>query len=37
MGHQLWQLFPSPQALWALQHRQRSEPRQMITGTWLGF
>ena len=37
VGHQLWQLFPIPQALWAQQHRQRSEPRQMITGTWLGF
>ena len=37
VGHQRWQLVPSPQALWALQQRQRSEPRQMITGTWLGF
>ena len=37
VGRQRWQLFPSPQALWALQHRQRSESRQMITGTWLGF
>ncbi len=37
VGHQRWQLFQSPQALWALQHRQRSEPRQMIAGTWLGF
>ena len=32
-----WQLVPSSQALWALQQRQRSEPRQQITGTWLGF
>ena len=37
VGPQRWQLFPSPQALWALQHRQRSKPQQMITGTWLGF
>lgn len=37
VGHQRWQLVPSPQALWALQQRQRSEPRQLITGTWLGF
>ena len=37
VGHQRWQLFPSPQALWALQQRQRSKPRPMITGTWLGF
>ena len=37
VGHQLWQLVPSPQDLWALQQRQRSEPRQLITGTWLGF
>ena len=37
VGRQRWQLFPSPQSLWALQHRQRSEPRQLITGTWLGF
>ena len=37
VGRQRWQLFPSPQALWALQHRQRSEPRQLITATWLGF
>ena len=36
VGHQRWQLVPSPQALWALQQRQRSEPRQ-LTGTWLGF
>ena len=37
VGRQRWQLLPSLQALWALQHRQRSEPRQLITGTWLGF
>ena len=37
VGHQRWQLVPSPQALWALRQRQRSEPRQLITGTWLGF
>ena len=37
VGHQRWQLVPSPQALWALQQRQRSEPRQRITGAWLGF
>ena len=37
VGHQRWQLVPSPQDLWALQQRQRSEPRQLITGTWLGF
>ena len=37
VGHQRWQLVSSPQALWALQQRQRSEPRQQITGTWLGF
>ena len=37
VGHQRWQLVPSPQALWALQQRQRSEPWQLITGTWLGF
>ena len=30
-------LFPSPQALWALQKQQRSEPRQVITGTWHSF
>ena len=35
-GSQRWQL-PKPSSLWALQHRQRSEPRQLITGTWLGF
>ncbi|QNI62115.1 competence protein ComEC [Synechococcus sp. TAK9802] len=37
VGHQRWQLVPSPQALWALQQRQRSEPRPLITETWLGF
>lgn len=37
VGHQRWQLVPSPQDLWALQQRQRLEPRQLITGTWLGF
>ena len=37
MGHQRWQLVPSPQDLWALQQRQRSEPRPLITRTWLGF
>ena len=37
VGHQRWQLFPSPQALWVLQHLQLSEPRQTITGKWLGF
>ena len=37
VGHQRWQLVSSPQALCALQQRQRSEPRQLITGTWLGF
>ena len=35
--HQRWQLFTSPQALWALQHRRRSEPHQLITAIWLGF
>ncbi|WP_115132968.1 hypothetical protein [Synechococcus sp. N26] len=35
--HQRWQLLPSLHALWALQHRQRSESRQLINGTWLGF
>ena len=34
---QRWHLFPSPQSLWTLQEQQRSEPRQVITGTWLGF
>ena len=37
VGRQRWQLFPSPQSLWTLQEQQRSEPRQVITGTWLGF
>ena len=37
VGPQRWQLFPRPQALWALQEQQRSDPRQVITGTWLGF
>ena len=37
VGHQRWQLFPSPQALWTLQDRRRSRPQQVLTGTWLGF
>ena len=37
VGHQRSHLFPSPQVLWALQHRRRSEPLQLITGIWLGF
>ena len=37
VGPQRWQLFPSPQASRTLQEQQRSEPRQVITGTWLGF
>ena len=36
-GGQHWQLLPRPQALWALQEDQRSEPQQVFTGIWLGF
>ena len=37
VGPQGWQLLPSPQALWTLQDQERSEPRQVINGTWLGL
>ena len=30
VGHQRWQLFPSPQALWTLQDRRRSRPQQVL-------
>ena len=37
VGHQRWLLFPRLQALWTLQEKQPSEPRQVITRIWLGF